>query len=284
MGNRKHLYIVGLLIMLTIILSGCLSNEDLSIHFIDVGQGDSILIVTPQGKSILIDGGEISEGDKVASYLRRNKIKKIDIMVGTHPHSDHIGGLIEVMNRFKVDKLFLPNKIHTTITYEKFLETASTQGLKITTPISGTSLSLEEDITLHFLSPLRDYGDDLNLWSIVLKLDYKNQSFLFTGDVEATGELDIINAYEKDFLTSNVLKVAHHGSNTSSTQEFLDIVKPQVAIISCGKNNAYSHPHQEVIDRLISSNIAIYRTDYQGTVLIKSDGSKVWSNTKPYYH
>ncbi|SET42087.1 competence protein ComEC [Natronincola peptidivorans] len=287
MISRKQLLALFLVLFILIpMLSGCFFEEDtaLSIHVIDVGQGDSILIKTPNGKTMLIDGGEPAAGKTVVSYLKKRKVKKIDLLVATHPHADHIGGLIDVIHSIPIDKFYMPHKLHTSKTFENLLDAAKDKDLKISAATAGIMIDFDEDITLYFLGPLRDYGDDLNLWSAVVKMDYKEKSFLFTGDLEALGEEDILSGFQKDFLKSQFLKVGHHGSRTSTTENFLQVIEPTVAVISCGRNNSYGHPHEEVINRLNLFNIAVYRTDMQGTIVIKSDGNRIWSHQKPYYH
>ncbi|AOY77596.1 ComEC/Rec2 family competence protein [Clostridium formicaceticum] len=282
---KRKLQILLLFVFLICLLTACtVTDQDnaLSIHIIDVGQGDSILVKTPHGKIMLIDGGEASFGRSVASYLKKNKVKKIDVLVGTHPHADHIGGLIDVVQNFEIGQFYMPKKEHTSKTFEDLLEKAQSKGLKITAATNDIAIAFDEDITLHFLGPLKDYGDNLNLWSVVIKMDYKEKSFLFTGDLEELGEDDLLATYDKNFLKSQFLKVSHHGSSTSSSEGFLQVIQPKVAVISCGKGNSYDHPHKEVIERLRSLNTSIYRTDLQGTVVIKSDGLKIWSYQKPY--
>lgn len=284
---KKRYILVSLIFTLILaLLSGCVlfeEDSDLSIHIIDVGQGDSIFVKTPNGKTMLIDGGDIAAGKTVVSYLNKYNIDKIDVLIGTHPHADHIGGLIDVLENFEIGKFYMPKKIHTSKTYEKLLETTKNKGLKITPATKDLVIDLDQDIPLYFLSPLRDYGDNLNLWSAVVKMEYGEKSFLFTGDYEVLGEKELCDTYDKDFLQSEFLKVGHHGSNTSTSQEFLDIIQPEIAIISCKTGNSYGHPHKEVVERLKKFGSNIYRTDEQGTIIIRSDGDIIWSNQEPYY-
>lgn len=270
-------------ILISFILTSCtnLFSHVLSIHMIDVGQGESILIVTPNNKTILIDAGEVSQGRRVKSYLRKNQINKIDLLIGTHPHSDHIGGLAEIINNFEVEKIIMPKKLHTSATFEKLLTTIQSKGLKVNSPQNDDVIEFDTDISLHFLGPVKDYGDNLNLWSIVFRLDYKDKSFLFTGDTEQESEIDLMNTYNKKDLRANVLNIAHHGSNTSTSQQFLDIVAPEIALISLGGDNPYGHPHREVMQRLEESEVLIYRTDLQQTVVLLSDGIEIWSHLAP---
>ncbi|MFW5647997.1 MAG: ComEC/Rec2 family competence protein [Candidatus Alkaliphilus sp. MAG34] len=276
---------IALIIILSLTLSilvGCNRASDiLSIHMIDVGQGESILIITPNNKTILIDAGEASQGKKVKSYLLKHGVNKIDLLIGTHPHTDHIGGLPEIVNNFNIKKIIMPQKLHTSATFEKLLAAIESNGFVIDTPRPNSIIKFDKDINLHFLGPIKDYGDNLNLWSIVFKLDYKDKSFLFTGDMEREAEMDLIDTYSKNDLKANVLNIGHHGSNASTTQQFLDYVSPEVALISLGSNNPYNHPHKEVITRLEQSGVFIYRTDLQQTVVVLSDGRSIWSNQAP---
>lgn len=263
-------------------LNGCDRNSDiLSVHMIDVGQGESILIVTPNNKTILIDAGEPSQGARVKSYLSRNKVDKINLLIATHPHADHIGGLPEIINNFEIEKIIMPQKSHTSSTFEKLLTAIKSKGLSVSPALPDSAIEFDENVRLHFLGPIKDYGDNLNLWSVVFRLDYKNKSFLFTGDMEYEAEMDLINTYSEDNLEANVLNVGHHGANTSTSQQFLNYVNPEIALISSGKDNAYGHPHNEVIERLEAFGTFIYRTDLQQTVVIFSDGKNIWSHLAP---
>ncbi|QUH21133.1 ComEC/Rec2 family competence protein [Alkaliphilus sp. B6464] len=287
MKSTNKLKFTSLLILLLFVvfftLTACEKSLSgvLSIHMIDVGQGESILIITPNNKTILIDAGEQSEGRRVKAYLTKNRINKIDLIIGTHPHSDHIGGLSEIIKNFEVEKIIMPKKLHTSATFEKLLTTIESKGLTISTPQQNKLVEFDENIKLHFLGPIKDYGDNLNLWSIVFRLDYMDKSFLFTGDIEEEAEIDLINTYDKAVLRANVLNVGHHGSNTSTSKQFLDYVNPEIALISLGNDNPYGHPHREVIKRLEEASAFIYRTDLQGTVILLSDGIEIWSNQVP---
>lgn len=279
---KTKVFISILIVLLAI--TGCTTNTpslNLSIHAIDVGQGESILIVTPNQKTILIDAGEPSYGQEVVRYIKRQGINKIDVLIGTHPHADHIGGLPEVIESFEIGDFFMPAKLHTTRTFERVLEATDKKGLTITTAKKGVELSLDEDINIRFLAPIGEGYDSLNNWSAVVRMEFKDKVFLFTGDAEALLEREIIEGNEATFLKANYLKVAHHGSNSSTIQEFLDIIDPEVAIISLGKDNPYGFPHREVIERLKELDIAIYRTDLQGNIVVESDGKEIWSYQKP---
>ncbi|ABW18767.1 ComEC/Rec2 family competence protein [Alkaliphilus oremlandii] len=282
--RNLRIYAIGLAALLLLTsAAGCSlsSRNSLSIHMIDVGQGESILIVTPHNKTILIDAGEYREGRRVKAYLRKHRINKIDLLIGTHPHSDHIGGLAEIIHNFKVDQIVMPRTFHNSTTFENLLMAIESSHLKINSPELHKKIQFDEDIQLQFLGPLKEYGDHLNLWSIVLRLEYKNQSFLFTGDMEKEAEMDLLNFYDEKSMVANVLNIGHHGSDTSTSEGFLNTVNPEIALISAGKNNAYGHPHPEVIQRLKEHQVWIYRTDIQGNVVLFSDGYKIWSNQPP---
>jgi len=253
-------------------------NKKLKVHFIDVGQADSILIQTPDGKSMLIDAGNNADGQAVVSYLKGQGVSKIDILVGTHPHEDHIGGMDNVINSFEIGQIYMPKVSHTTKTYEDVLTAISRKGLKITSPTPGSTFSLGE-VRFTILAPNSSTYEDMNDYSIVLKMEYGNTSFLFTGDAEQVSENEIIaKGYN---LKADVLKVGHHGSSSSTSQAFLDKVSPKYAVIMVGSDNNYGHPHKETMDKLEAKGIPVYRTDENGTIVATSDGNNITFNTQP---
>ncbi|WP_034327592.1 ComEC/Rec2 family competence protein [Alkaliphilus transvaalensis] len=280
-NNRIHLLIF--ILIMALFLTSCQSDTSsyLSIHVLDVGQGDSILIITPNNKTILIDAGEAEYGTKVVNYLKNNRIKKIDWLIATHPHSDHIGGLVEVINQFDIGEIYMPPVVHTSRTFENLIGAIDEKGMKITAGRDGKLLEIDEDLFFRFLGPLKDYGDHLNNWSIVNQLRYKEKTFIFMGDAELEVEKDLISTYSSGDLKSHFIKIGHHGSNSSSSKDFLESLRPDVAVISSGKNNSYGHPHKEVVDRINEGGIHLYRTDLQGTIVFYSDGEKIWSPKAP---
>lgn len=252
---------------------GKVSVSQLKVHYIDVGQGDSILIQTPNGKNMLIDAGTNESTSKVTAYLSRLGITQLDIIAGTHPHEDHIGGMDAVINMFRVGKVYMPKVTATTQTYEDVITALKNKGLSITTPASGTTVDLDPAVKLEILAPNNSTYDDLNNYSIVFKLTYGNKSFLFTGDAQALSESEMLSKGYN--LSADVLKVGHHGSNTSTSDAFLNAVNPKYAVISVGKDNVYGHPAQNTLQKLGAKGITTYRTDLNGTIVATSDGQNI---------
>lgn len=274
---KKLLFIFLILVL----ISGCSSNisdssspsvreGSLKVHFIDVGQADSILIYTSSA-SMLIDGGNNKDSNKVVNYIKSQGISKLNYIVGTHPHEDHIGGLDVVVKTFDIGKIFMPKIQKNTKTFESLLTEIKNKGLKVTTAKTGVKFELDSKTKCEILSPNDDSYEDINDYSAVIKLTYGNTTFLFTGDAGNLPEKEML---EKGFsLKADVLKVGHHGSNTSTSQEFLEAVSPKYAIISVGKGNDYNHPNKDTLDKL--RNIQTYRTDKDGTIIVTTDGDKI---------
>lgn len=249
---------------------GALST--LIVSYIDVGQGDSILLEC-NDEAMLIDAGENDKGDVVLDYLNVRNIDRLKYAVGTHPHSDHIGGMDTVMQEVPADSFIYPSCDYETKTWNDVLDVAACNKSKLIKASLGNSYSLG-DATFTIYAPQTDsIYSDCNNYSVVIRLTYGDTSFLFTGDAEAVSEKEMIKMGY--CLKSDVLKVGHHGSRYSSCEQFLDAVDPKYAVISCGKDNEYGHPHSEVIKKLNDRNIAVFRTDQKGTVVLTSDGENI---------
>ncbi|MBB5265348.1 competence protein ComEC [Catenibacillus scindens] len=245
------------------------TNPETIVHFIDVGQGDSILIESG-GQTMLIDAGTNESGAEVLNYLKAQQITHLDWVIGTHPHEDHIGGLDDIILAVDTDRVMMPPKEHTTKTFEDVLDAVMEKDLSLTEPVIGDTYPLG-DARFTVLGPAKDYGDDLNNWSVVLLLTCGDTSFLFTGDAEVEAEEDILASGLA--IDADVLKVAHHGSDTSTSDAFLSAVSPDYAVISVGQDNDYGHPCQVTLDRLETAGADIFRTDLMGTVIAYSDGT-----------
>lgn len=243
-------------------------KENFSVSFIDVGQADSVLIRNGN-YNMLIDAGNNEDGEKLVDYFKSLGIEEFTYVFATHPHEDHIGGMDDIINNFKIDNYYMSNKLSTTKTFMDVLDALDRRNLKYTVPNKGDTLKLG-DANIKVIYP----GDDksnINDSSIVLKITYGKNSFLLTGDATSNVERKIYN----EDIKSDVLKVAHHGSSYSSTDVFLDKVKPYYAVISVGKNNIYNHPSNKTLEKLNKRNIKVYRTDLDGTIVFISDGDNL---------
>ena len=244
-------------------------DNEIIVAFLDVGQGDSILIWS-RDNAILIDGGNPNRRDTVLSYLRLAGVSRLDYVIATHPHRDHIGGLVGVLGRVDVGRVLMPDVVHTTDTFEQLIEIIENRQIPAYAPAPGERFAAGI-IEFTVLAPLG--GGNLNDASIVLRLEHGETSFLFTGDAEATSERAMMASGQ--YLRSDVLKIGHHGSRTSSTEAFLDAVQPTAAVISVGGGNQFGHPHDDVLARLADRGIAVYRTDMMGTVMMATDGGRI---------
>jgi competence protein ComEC len=246
----------------------------LEVDFLNVGQGDAELIKTPYGQTILIDGGP---DNKVLAELGRNLPwldRKIDLVINTHPHDDHVSGLIDVLKKYRVERILMTAAPSNAPPFEEFLKVCAEKKTPIIIVAGQEKITLGPDLVLEILYPGKnDLGADLNEDSIVARLIYKNKTFLFVGDAGNKIEAELLQ--EKIDLKADVLKVGHHGSETSSSLDFLRAVAPQIAVIECGLDNQFGFPKPDTLWRLAKIGAQIFRTDLRGTVKIKSDGNKI---------
>ncbi len=246
-------------------------TEEFEIHFIDVGQADAQVIVS-NGHYMLIDGGNAEDSDLIAAYLKRLSVDYIDILVCSHAHEDHAGGLSGALSVARVGEIYAPKTTSDAGFYKKFLKKVNEQNIEIKNPKPGDEIALGES-KIEFLGPISEEECELNNTSLVLKVTYKENSFMFTGDAEREEETDILDAgYD---VSADLLKVGHHGGATSTSYRFLREVSPQYAIISVAKDNSYGHPHDETMSRLKDAEVKVFRTDVQGDIIVKSDGKNI---------
>jgi competence protein ComEC len=254
------------------------ADSVMEVHFIDVGQADSILVESA-GKYMMIDAGNNEDGDLIENYLKNEGIKELEYVIATHPHEDHVGGMDDIIKNFQVDNVIMPNVTHTTKTFEDVLNAISDKNLSITIPQVGEQYSLG-NANFTIIAPNKeDYGDERNNYSVGIKLVNGNNSFIMCGDAEEEAERDILdNGID---ISADVYKVSHHGSRTGTTKEFLEAISPRYAVIECGSDNDYGHPHEEILELLESKKIKVFRTDINGTIIAVSDGNKItWTSEK----
>lgn len=277
---QKFLYIFGIVALVIIIVLFWLyyaPAKELSVSFLDVGQGDAILIQSPFGQNILIDGGP---DDKVIAELSKELAwhdRTIDLMILTHPHDDHVNGLNFILDRFAVNKILYTGVSHTAPGYIDWLEKIKAKKIPLLIVDRPQSINLGENCRLEIIYPFTSFlgkaTDNLNNTSIVAKLIYQDTVILLTGDIEEEAEKEIIQ--KNTNISAQVMKAAHHGSNTSNTEDFLKAVKPNSVVISAGKDNQFNHPSRRVIKRLERSGVEIYRTDNDGTIKFVSNGKQI---------
>jgi competence protein ComEC len=248
--------------------------KPLKVTFIDVGQADSILIQIPNGKNILIDAGNNEDAEQIITFLKNQGIRRLDSVIGTHPHEDHIGSLDKVIKTFEIGEILMPKVTTNTQTFKDVLTAVQDKGLKIKEAKAGIKLDWGAEV----LAPISSKYEDLNNYSVVLRFVYGQNVFLFTGDAEEVSEREMISSSYS--LKADVLKVGHHGSSSSTTPEFLKRVSPKYAVISVGKDNTYGHPAADIINRLKKSGAEVYRTDLMGTIVAESDGTQVTLTSK----
>lgn len=259
-----------------------LDGRLLRVHFLDVGQGDCALIQTPDGRNVLVDGGDEGTGDRIVRYLLRQGVHRIDLLVITHPHGDHIGGLSEVLDEFGVSRVLDAGYAHGSRRYEEVLSIIESRRIDYEVVQDCRDAEVGTQVGMHILWPPVGYDvkheSDLNDGSIVLRVSFGDVSVLLTGDIQKDAEGQMLAGSPN--MKSTILKVAHHGSEHSSTNEFLQVVRPDYAVISVGSDNDYGHPAKGTLQRLSASCAKVYRTDENGSVVFATDGRDVRVSTE----
>ena len=289
--NGKKVRLIIIIIILSFSVIYCIP-KNLKIYFIDVGQGDSSLIITPQRKNILIDGGGSSNSDfdvgksTLIPYILDRGFTKIDIVIISHFDQDHVGAILTLLQELRVGRVYISKQAENSENYEKFLKIISEKNIKVYEVMAGNKIHIEKNLYLDILWPTENLisTNALNNNAMVFNLHYKKFSMLFTGDIEETYEKEILKLYSKnkDLLKANILKVAHHGSKTSSTSEFINVVNPKIAVIGVGKNNKFGHPNENVLERLKQLGCKVFRTDLGGEISIEVNRSSEYRTISIY--
>lgn len=301
MPKKKQKQLISTIIVVILVAIGCFftsvsdnnpvtplqdyskPDDILAVNFFDVGQGDCEFIELPNGKCMLIDSGEAENASQICDKINTLGYTKIDFVVVTHPHTDHMGAMSDIINEYEIGDIYMPRVTSTTRTYEELLTTISDKGLKIRTAKAGKNIYTCDNLSIDILSPVSDEYDSINNYSVVIKMTYGYSSFLFMGDAEKLLEKELLTNKFSD-LDSDVLKVAHHGSRYSTSADFLDRVSPEFAVISCGTDNSYGHPHSQTLGRLQSSTDHIYRTDEYKDIRFETNGDGTYITALDYFN
>lgn len=279
----KRFFTAVALILILFSFSSCLEigvdnrvDNQLVVSILDVGQGDAILIKTPKGKFILVDSGPNTQREDFEKKLREYGVERFEIVIATHPHEDHIGNMDDVFKNYDVSNIYMPKVVTTTKTFQNMMNEIKNKNLKVKTAKAGIKFSID-GVDFEFIAPNNDNYESLNNHSVVVKVTYGKNRFLLMGDAEKLSEEEIIN---KGFdVSADVIKIGHHGSYTSTSENFIKKVKPTVAVLSLGKDNSFGHPHRETINLLNKYNLKILRTDYHGDINFYSDSENIKYNT-----
>ena len=280
---KKFWLLAGILLLVAAGILIYNQPRQLEVYFFDVGQGDSTLVKNPSGGTVLIDGGP---DRKVLRYLGKSLPfgqRNLDLMILTHPHADHVTGLVGVLERYKIGKVLATGALHTTTEYLEWLRLLNKKNIPWQQALAGQTISFSDGVRLEALWPNRDLNGlavaDLNESSVTVRIVYGRTAVLITGDITVANEADILASGGQ--VTAQILKVPHQGSRTSSSLEFIKAVKPTWAVIFVGANNRYGHPHGEVVARYEQQGVEVLRTDQQGTIKFVSDGT-AWRRLKPW--
>ncbi|MGL5381712.1 ComEC/Rec2 family competence protein [Clostridium sp.] len=254
------------------------ATGNLEVSYLDVGQGDAAYIRV-NDFDILIDAGPRSDADRLMEQLEEKNIDDFEMVIATHPHEDHIGGMVKVFDRYEVKEFYMPKTTHTTKTFENMVNAVAKEGIKIKTIKEGMSFDLGDGAGIEVYSPMYESYEEFNDYSPIMKLTFGETDLIFTGDAESHAEQEVVAKYPNN-LKAEVLKFGHHGSSTSSTDEFVKSVAPEYGIISCGIDNKYGHPHRETLQKISTYGIESYRTDKQGQITLTSDGKNISIKTE----
>lgn len=244
--------------------------RDLSVYYLDVGQGDSEYIELPDGKTMLIDAGTAESGNDIISFIQNRGTKKLDYVVATHPHADHIGSMAKVLKSFDIGQIYMPDASTDTKTFEKMLDVIEEKNIPLKQAKAGESIVTGDELSIDIIAPNGTDYEELNDYSAVVKINFGTTSFLFMGDAEELSESEILGNVQCD-----VVKEGHHGSNTSSSQEFVNKTKAEYAVVSVGEGNSYGLPKDNILKRWEAAGANIFRTDKEGTICFVSDGKTV---------
>ena len=248
------------------------SDDIITVHYIDVGQGDSEFVELPNGECMLIDAGTKESFDTISQVIESCGYDSINYVVATHPHADHIGSMSQIIDEYDIGEFYMPKVSSTSKTYENMIDSLNESNVSVFEAKAGVNIFDYEDMSIDILAPSSESYEETNDYSAVIKITYGANSFLFCGDAETESETEMLfNCTDK--LSADVIKIGHHGSDSSTSEEFLSAVSPQYAVISCGAGNSYGHPHTEVLERLEKHGVETYRTDDYGDITISCGAS-----------
>ncbi len=261
------------------ISSGFASQEGtLEAYILDVGQGDSIFLRSPSGKTMLVDASTSSAFDHIDAFLQEQSVEKLDVVIATHPHADHIGGMTKVIEQYEIGTFYMTDAQTNTAGFEKMLTALQKKNITVKQAVAGKNsfVTWDDAVEVAILSPFSEFTyDDLNNSSIICRIKFGDTAIMLTGDAEAYAEKIALGELSRDYFKADVLKLGHHGSSSSTCAAFLEAVDPDIAIASLGADNDYGHPHEETLAALKEAGIPLYRTDESGDIHVLLDGSKV---------
>ena len=254
------------------------SAKTLEAYFVNVGQGDCIFLRSPNGKTMLVDCGELSSFPAVEEFLKSQNVERLDVVVATHPHSDHIGGMAKVIDNYKIGKFYMPAIENTSSAFEAMISALEEKEVNVIAADASTKSKIrwDDDVEVRILSPFSDIEySNLNCYSVVMRIKFADTALVLTGDCEKESERIMLDRLPTDYFTADILKLGHHGSSTSTSVDFLTAVNPSVAIAMLGKDNSYGHPHRETLKLMKDYALKLYRTDKCGAIRVVLDGKTV---------